>query len=94
MASKVEHIWNEWGLPISKAAEVSDYAINITAFPALGDGTLQTGLAGYVEGGKGWETESDLERLDSEWMGAKMAQNCAAINCTLGVAARWMTERP
>ncbi|EEA23722.1 hypothetical protein TMatcc_006798 [Talaromyces marneffei ATCC 18224] len=94
MASRVEHIWKERDLPINKAAEVSDYAINITASPVLEDGTLQTGLAVYVEGGKAWEIESDLERLDSEWMGAEMAQNCAAINRALGVGAGWTTERP
>lgn len=94
MASRVEHIWKERGLPINKAAEVSDYAINMAASPNLKDGTLQTGLAVYVEGGKGWEMESDLERLDSEWMGAEMAQNFVAINRALGVGAGWTAERP
>ncbi|KAF3406217.1 hypothetical protein DPV78_001770 [Talaromyces pinophilus] len=40
-----------------KAAEVSDYVINITATSALKDGTLQTELAVYGEGGKGWQIE-------------------------------------
>lgn len=94
MASKVQHIWEEKGLPINTADEVGNYAITLTASKYRADGGDQTGLAVYVEGGKGWELESELERLDVEWMGAEMAKNCEAINDALGVGAGWTTERP
>ncbi|KAH7244878.1 putative 3-hydroxyacyl-CoA dehydrogenase [Fusarium solani] len=94
MSSRIQHVWEGKGLPINTADEVSDYAVTLTASRSQADGSDQTGLAVYVEGGKGWEFESELERLDKQWMGAKMAQNCEAINEALGVGAGWTTDKP
>jgi hypothetical protein len=66
MASRVWHIWKGK----DKVVEINNYTINITASPALRDGTLQTELAVYVEGGKGWEIESELEKLEQRMDGS------------------------
>lgn len=92
MSSRVKHIWEERGLPINTAEEVGDYAITITASPTQPDGKPQTGLAVYVEGGEGWEIESELDRLDEQWMGEKMARSCVRINEALGVGDSWAVK--
>ncbi|KAI5460938.1 putative 3-hydroxyacyl-CoA dehydrogenase [Mariannaea sp. PMI_226] len=94
MSSKIQHVWEEKALPINTAKEVGDYAVSLAAVRSQGHGLDQTGLAVYVEGGEGWELESELDRLDTQWMGVQMAKNCEEINRALGVGAGWTTERP
>lgn len=94
MASKVEHIWEERGLPINTAKEVGDVAINFTALPKQKDGEIHTNLAVYVEGGKAWEFESVLHELDNQWLSENMSKNCKAIDDALGVGSGWTTEKP
>ncbi|CAG9939955.1 unnamed protein product [Clonostachys rosea f. rosea IK726] len=94
MSAKIQHIWEENRLPINTANQVGDYALSLITKGQEKDGSIRTGLAIYVEGGKGWEFESELDRLDEEWMGAEMARNCVEINRVLGVGAAWTTERP
>ncbi|VUC31068.1 unnamed protein product [Clonostachys rosea] len=93
MSSKIQHIWEVNGLPINTASQVGDYALSLITKGEQEDGSIKTGVAIYVEGGKGWEFESELDRLDEEWMGAEMARNCVEINRVLGVGAAWTTER-
>lgn len=86
MSRRIQHIWEEHGLPINSASEVADFALSLTA-------SEDSGLAVEVEGGKGWEIESELERLDVQWMGAEFATNCANINKALGCGSSWTTDR-
>lgn len=93
MSSRIQHIWEERGLPINNAQQVGDFAITLTATTRLPDNSPHTGLAVYVEGGKGWELESELDKLDEQWMGEEMAANCVKINEALGIGSSWTTER-
>jgi NAD(P)-dependent dehydrogenase (short-subunit alcohol dehydrogenase family) len=88
MASKIQHVWVEKGLPINSADQVAQYMATLTAQSKF-EGARQTSLAVYVEGGKGWEFESELDKLDSQWMGEEMARNCADIIKALGIGDGW-----
>ncbi|KAJ9132075.1 putative 3-hydroxyacyl-CoA dehydrogenase [Pleurostoma richardsiae] len=90
MASRVLHVWQNNNLPVNSANQVAEYVLSLTASRYGPDGTKHTGLAVYVEGGKGWEFESELDRLDSQWMGEEMAKNCAATIEALGVGGNWV----
>lgn len=94
MASRIQHIWEENGLPINTAAEVADFALTLTAAPTQANGAPQTGLVVSVEGGKGWEIEMELDRLDRQWMGDELAHNTAETNKALGVGSGWTTDQP
>lgn len=93
MSSRVQHIWDERGLPVNNAEQVAQYALTMAAGKQNPDKTDVTGLAVYVEGGKGWEFEQDLDMLDSQWMGEEMSQNLVGIQEALGVGAGWTTNK-
>ena len=92
MSSRILHIWKNARLPVNTAEEVASFALSLTRTKQLSCDSPSSGLAVYVEGGKGWELESDLDRLDSQWMGEEMAENCAKINEALGIGSGWTTD--
>ena len=93
MSSRIQHIWDERGLPVNNADQVAEYALTMAAVKRTATHSDATGLAVYVEGGKGWELEEDLDRLDCQWMGKEMSQNLVGIQEALGVGAGWTTTK-
>jgi NAD(P)-dependent dehydrogenase (short-subunit alcohol dehydrogenase family) len=94
IASRIQRIWEENGLPINTAAEVADYALTLTASPVQPNGAAQSGLVMSVEGGKGWEIESELDTLENQWMGDELARSTAETNRALRAGSSWTTKRP
>jgi NAD(P)-dependent dehydrogenase (short-subunit alcohol dehydrogenase family) len=91
MASKIQHVWEEKGLPINSAKQIADYIATLTALPQH-DGKNQNALAVYVEGGVGWEFESELDRLDNQWLSEEMSISCKKIDEALGVGDGWVDK--
>ncbi|RAK98453.1 putative 3-hydroxyacyl-CoA dehydrogenase [Aspergillus ibericus CBS 121593] len=55
--------WEEEGLPISSALQVAQVTAGV-----LVDDTLN-GTSMYVEGGRAWEMEANITRLEPQWLG-------------------------
>ncbi|PYH95059.1 NAD(P)-binding protein [Aspergillus ellipticus CBS 707.79] len=55
--------WAKEGLPVSTSDEVAQVTAGV-----LVDNTLN-GTSMYVEGGRAWEIEANIERLEAQWLG-------------------------
>jgi NAD(P)-dependent dehydrogenase (short-subunit alcohol dehydrogenase family) len=95
MGSSVHQLWVDHGLPVNEAYHVAEYVMTLAAVPKKEPGEAATGLAVYVEGGKGWEIEEDLYKTDHIWMGKEMSHNSAKIDDALGTGVDWKPiEKP
>ncbi|KAI1616814.1 putative 3-hydroxyacyl-CoA dehydrogenase [Exophiala viscosa] len=92
MASHIHSLWLGKGLPVNEADEVAQYVLTLTSIPQSPFGNM-TGLAVYVEGGKGWEFENDLYRTDSDWLGEENSKNTARIDEALGIGLSWTASK-
>lgn len=89
MGSSVHKLWVDHGLPVNEAHHVAEFVMTLAAVPRQKTGAASTGLAVYVEGGKGWEIEEDLYKTDHIWMGEEMSRNSAKIDEALGTGVDW-----
>lgn len=53
------------------------------------DGRVMIGFVVFVEGGKGWDIEEDLDKIDVFWMGEEMLWNVRKIEDVFGVGVDW-----
>ncbi|PYI00687.1 NAD(P)-binding protein [Aspergillus sclerotiicarbonarius CBS 121057] len=63
--------WEEEGLPISSATEVAQVTAGV-----LADDTLN-GTSMYVKGGRAWEMEENITRLEPQWLGEAPSETLA-----------------
>jgi NAD(P)-dependent dehydrogenase (short-subunit alcohol dehydrogenase family) len=89
MGSSVHQLWLGQGVPANSVEQVAEHVLTLAACPTRPDGRVMTGLAVFVEGGKGWDTEEDLDKTDALWMGEEMSRNARKIEDALGVGVDW-----
>lgn len=92
MSSKVQHIWDDRGLSVNNASQVSDYALTVAALTKVDNKEGLGCQAVYVEGGKGWEIQVGIDRIDSQWMGEAMSRNSVGVQDALGVGRGWTSK--
>ncbi|KIV93043.1 hypothetical protein PV10_04288 [Exophiala mesophila] len=63
MTSLIEDKWLEAGLPVNQPGDIAQIIAGLTAIAGL------NGKAIYAEGGRGWEIEDNLNRLQPQWLG-------------------------
>ncbi|BCS01646.1 putative 3-hydroxyacyl-CoA dehydrogenase [Aspergillus luchuensis] len=63
--------WEEEGLPISSPLQVAQVAAGVLVDDSL------NGTSMYVEGGRAWEIEANLDRLEPQWLGEVPAKTLA-----------------
>ncbi|KAI9042453.1 putative 3-hydroxyacyl-CoA dehydrogenase [Aspergillus affinis] len=63
LTKKVHDRWLKEGLPVSTPQEVAEVSASVLADDSL------NGTSMYVEGGRAWEIEANLDRLECEWLG-------------------------
>ncbi|KAL4772944.1 hypothetical protein BDW60DRAFT_216162 [Aspergillus nidulans var. acristatus] len=83
MVKGIQDGWIKAGLPMNSPMDVA----RITA-AVLGDATLN-GTSMYVEGGRAWEIEANLDRLEPAWLGEEPSKSLAKGQAVLGSGMDW-----
>ncbi|KAL4871485.1 hypothetical protein BDV12DRAFT_206229 [Aspergillus spectabilis] len=83
MVKGVQEGWVKAGLPINSPMDVARVMAAV-----LGDNGLN-GTSMYVEGGRAWEIEGGLDRLESQWLGEEPARSLARGQVVLGSGGDW-----
>ncbi|KAI9376158.1 hypothetical protein BJX61DRAFT_491614 [Aspergillus egyptiacus] len=83
MVRGIQDGWFQAGLPVNTPMDVA----KVTA-AVLGDEGLN-GRSMYVEGGRAWEIEENLDRLEPEWLGAEPSRSLARGQEVLGLGSGW-----
>ncbi|KAJ5503775.1 Short-chain dehydrogenase/reductase SDR [Penicillium fimorum] len=86
---KVETQWKQANLPINTPEQVATVATGV-----LSDQSLN-GTSMFIEGGRAWEIEQNIERLESEWLGEAPSKALALGQGLLDDGSIWTApERP
>lgn len=80
---KIEQQWTQASLPTNSPREVSTVATGILADASL------NGKSMFVEGGRAWEIEENIERLEAEWLGDAPSKALAMGQELLDDGAIW-----
>lgn len=78
MVSGFAKAWKAENLPVNTPLDVARIALGITC---------QVGLNGkgiWVEGGRGWELEGNIDRLEPQWLGEEASLSLARGQALLG----------
>lgn len=75
--------WIKAGLPVNKPVDVARITVGLMVDPQL------NGTSMYVEGGRGWEIEANLDRLEPQWLGEEPSRTLAIGQKVLGAGDNW-----
>ncbi|KAK9422902.1 hypothetical protein SUNI508_04569 [Seiridium unicorne] len=93
MSVETLRVWAEQGVPGNEPQEVADYVLTLASVPRSPYVGEMTGLAVFVEGGKGWEIEKDLDKCDASWIGEEMSRNAVKIEQALEYGLAWVDPK-
>lgn len=79
-------MWRAAGLPINEPVDVARIIAGVACDPEM------NGKAIYVEGGRGWEIEDNINRLESQWLGEEQALSLARGQEVLGAGMDWAAK--
>ncbi|KAJ6126524.1 Short-chain dehydrogenase/reductase SDR [Penicillium sp. IBT 18751x] len=82
----VEQHWKNASLPTNTVQDVSTVAASMLADASL------NGASMLVEGGRAWEIEENIDRLESEWLGEGLSKTLAAGQELLDDGAIWTAQ--
>ncbi|KAJ5440483.1 Short-chain dehydrogenase/reductase SDR [Penicillium cf. griseofulvum] len=86
---KVEAQWKQADLPLNTPEQVATVATGVLADQSL------NGTSMFIEGGRAWEIERNIERLESEWLGEEPSKALALGQGLLDDGSIWTApERP
>ncbi|KAJ0422355.1 hypothetical protein BJY00DRAFT_311076 [Aspergillus carlsbadensis] len=83
MVRGVQEAWYAAGLPINTPLDVGRVIAAV-----IGDDGVN-GASMYVEGGRAWEIERNMDRLESQWLGQEPARSLARGQAVLGSGMDW-----
>ncbi|KAL4994046.1 hypothetical protein BDV10DRAFT_199066 [Aspergillus recurvatus] len=83
MVKGIQEGWAKAGLPMNSPMDVAKIAAAV-----LGDASLN-GTSMYVEGGRAWEIEANLDRLEPSWLGEEPSMSLAKGQAVLGSGMDW-----
>ncbi|KAJ5190153.1 uncharacterized protein N7498_009138 [Penicillium cinerascens] len=83
----VEQQWRNANLPTNSVRDVSTVAASILADKSL------NGTSMFIEGGRAWEIEENIDRLEPQWLGEGPSKALAAGQELLDDGSIW-TARP
>ena len=63
MTSGFSGAWKAAGLPVNTATHVAEVALTVASDSSI------NGKSFYVEGGRAWEIEENIDRLEPLWLG-------------------------
>lgn len=80
---KIEQQWKQASLPTNTPREVSTVAAGILADQSL------NGTSMFIEGGRAWEIEENIDRLETQWLGEAPSKALAMGQELLDDGAIW-----
>ncbi|KAJ5623632.1 Short-chain dehydrogenase/reductase SDR [Penicillium lividum] len=80
---KIKHQWKEASLPTNTPRDVSYIAAGMLADLSL------NGESMFIEGGRAWEIEQNIERLEAQWLGVEPSKSLAAGQELLDDGSVW-----
>lgn len=83
MVKGIQDGWFKAGLPVNTPLDVAKVMANV-----LGDKELN-GQAMYIEGGRAWEIEANINRLEPQWLGEEPSRSLARGQEVLGSGEGW-----
>ena len=78
LAAGIEEEWKAAKLPVNQPVDVGKVIVDVTRSEGL------NGKAFYIEGGRAWEIEDNIERLEPQWMGEEPSRSLAKGQEVLG----------
>ncbi|KAL4927996.1 putative 3-hydroxyacyl-CoA dehydrogenase [Aspergillus undulatus] len=84
MVKGVQDGWFKAGLPVNSPMDVA-----MVIGKVLGDTELN-GTSMYVEGGRAWEIEANIDRLEPQWLGEEPSRSLARGQAVLGSGSNWI----
>lgn len=83
MVKGVQEAWMKAKLPCNTPADVAYIIAGVLADSAL------NGKSMYVEGGRAWEIEANIDRLEPQWLGEEQSRSLAQGQAVLGSGMDW-----
>jgi NAD(P)-dependent dehydrogenase (short-subunit alcohol dehydrogenase family) len=83
MVKGVQEAWMKAKLPCNTPADVARIIAGVLADSSL------NGKSMYVEGGRGWEIEANIDRLEPQWLGEEPSRSLAQGQAVLGSGMDW-----
>ena len=83
MVAGFESAWREAQLPVNEPIDVARIIAGISCTEGM------NGKAIYVEGGRGWEIEDNIDRLEPQWLGEEQSRELARGQELLGAGNKW-----
>ncbi|EED14321.1 3-hydroxyacyl-CoA dehydrogenase, putative [Talaromyces stipitatus ATCC 10500] len=87
MVAGIEDGWRKAQLPINQPLDVAKVITGVLA--AEGQEERVSGMAMYVEGGRAWEIERNLDRLQPQWLGEEPSESLEKGQAVLGDGMNW-----
>lgn len=83
MVKGIQDAWFKAGLPANTPMDVARIIAGLVVDPKL------NGMSIYVEGGRGWEIEENLDHLEPQWLGEEPSRTLAIGQNVLGDGGDW-----
>ncbi|EAW12431.1 putative 3-hydroxyacyl-CoA dehydrogenase [Aspergillus clavatus NRRL 1] len=84
MVEGIRNAWMKANLPSNSPADIGHIIAGLLADPTL------NGKSMYVEGGRAWAIEANLDRLEPEWLGEEPSRSLAKGQALLGSGDVWV----
>lgn len=83
MVKGIQNSWLNAGLPVNSPLDVAVITAGLLADSQLNGKTM------YVEGGRAWEIEDNLDRLEPQWLGEEPSISLAKGQAVLSDGSDW-----
>jgi NAD(P)-dependent dehydrogenase (short-subunit alcohol dehydrogenase family) len=87
MVAGIEDGWYKAGLPVNQPADVGKFVVGLAAEKT------KNGLALFVGGGKAWDIEEGIDRLQPQWLGEENSKELAKGQEVLGSGSGWTSKQ-
>ncbi|KAJ5887732.1 hypothetical protein N7495_007773 [Penicillium taxi] len=84
MVSGIQDAWFKAGLPVNAPKDVAMVAAGLIVDEKL------NGKSMYVEGGRAWEIEDNIDRLEPQWLGEEASKSLAKGQAVLEDGSDWI----
>lgn len=83
MVKGIQDGWFKAGLPVNRPVDVAKVMANVLVDKEL------NGKSMYVEGGRAWEIEANIDRLEPQWLGEESSRSLQRGQQVLGSGEGW-----
>lgn len=83
MAGGTQNAWINADLPLNSPMDVAIVTAGLLVDPQL------NGKSMFVEGGRAWEIEANIDRLEPQWLGEEPSRSLAKGQAVLADGSAW-----